>query len=84
MERKMLQERFGLKVHRETREMSAVVLTTAKGGPKMASSVMVDPGVTFSMHPAAGGGGVRVYGTEFVNGRLQAGAAEFSGPAGSG
>lgn len=58
MERKMLQERFGLKVHTETREMSAVLLTTAKGGSKMAPSVMVDPGVTFSMHPAAGGGGL--------------------------
>jgi uncharacterized protein (TIGR03435 family) len=57
MERKMLQERFGLKVHMETREMSAMELTTAKGGSKMAPSVMVDPGVTFTMHPAAGGGG---------------------------
>jgi uncharacterized protein (TIGR03435 family) len=57
MERKMLQERFGLKVHLETREMSAMMLTTTKGGSRMAPSVMVDPGVTFSMHPAAGGGG---------------------------
>jgi uncharacterized protein (TIGR03435 family) len=57
MERKLLQERFKLKVHTETREMSAVVLTTAKGGSKMAPSVIVDPGVTFSMHPAAGGAG---------------------------
>ncbi|RXH58019.1 CHP03435 domain-containing protein [Granulicella sibirica] len=57
MERKMLQERFGLKVHTETREMSAVILTTAKGGSRMAPSVMVDPGVTFTMHPAPGNSG---------------------------
>ena len=54
MERKMLEERFGLKVHLETRELSAMVLTVAKDGSKMAPSVMVDPGVTFSMHPAVG------------------------------
>jgi uncharacterized protein (TIGR03435 family) len=58
MERKMIQDRFKLKVHMETREMSAMLLTTAKGGAKMAPSVMVDPGVTFSMHPATGGGGM--------------------------
>ena len=57
MERKMLQERFGLKVHTETRDMSAMMLTTAKGGSKMAPSVMVDPGVTFTMHPAPGNSG---------------------------
>ncbi len=57
MERKMLQERFGLKVHAETREMSAVALTTAKSGDRMTPSVLIDPGVTFSMHPATGGGG---------------------------
>ena len=49
MERKMLQDRFKLKVHMETRDMSAVVLTVAKSGTKMAPSVMVDPGVTFGM-----------------------------------
>jgi len=46
-----------VKVHTETREMSAMVPTTAKGGSRMAPSVMVDPGVSFNMHPAAGGGG---------------------------
>ena len=55
MERKLIVERFGLKMHTETREMSAMVLTEAKSGPKMAPSVMVDPGVTFGMHPEAGG-----------------------------
>lgn len=58
MERKMLQERFKLKAHTETREMSAVLLTAAKGGSKMAPSVMVDPGVTFNMRPMPGGGGL--------------------------
>lgn len=57
MERKLIQERFGLKVHTETRDMSAMVLTTVKGGSRMAPSVMVDPGVTFTMHPGASGGG---------------------------
>jgi uncharacterized protein (TIGR03435 family) len=58
MERKMIQERFNLKVHMETREMSGLMLTTAKGGSRMAPSVMVDPGVTINMHPATGGGGL--------------------------
>ena len=58
MERKLLQDRFKLKTHTEMREMSAVLLTTAKGGSKMAPSVMVDPGVTFSMHPAPAGAGL--------------------------
>ncbi len=57
MERKMLQERFKLKVHTETREMSAVLMTTAKGGPRMAPSVLIDPGVTFGVHPAPGNSG---------------------------
>jgi uncharacterized protein (TIGR03435 family) len=58
MERKMLQERFNLKVHSEKREMSGLMLTVEKSGSRMAPSIMVDPGVTFGMHPAAGGGGL--------------------------
>ncbi len=36
--RKLLEERFGLKVHRETRELAVYVVTVAKGGEKMARS----------------------------------------------
>ena len=39
MYRKLLEERFGLKMHRETRTMGAYVLTVAKGGPKLSKSV---------------------------------------------
>ena len=35
MMRKILAERFGLKLHREQREMSVFVLTIVKGGPKL-------------------------------------------------
>jgi uncharacterized protein (TIGR03435 family) len=36
--RKLLEERFGLKVHRETRELAVYAITVAKGGEKMARS----------------------------------------------
>jgi uncharacterized protein (TIGR03435 family) len=36
--RKLLEERFGLKVHRETKELSVYAITVAKGGEKMATS----------------------------------------------
>jgi uncharacterized protein (TIGR03435 family) len=39
MYRKLLEERFGLKMHRETRTMGAYVLTVAKGVPKLSKSV---------------------------------------------
>ena len=38
MIRQLLSDGFGLKVHRETREVSGYVLTVAKGGPKIAKS----------------------------------------------
>jgi len=37
--RKLLAERFGLKVHRETKELAVYAITVAKGGEKMARSV---------------------------------------------
>jgi uncharacterized protein (TIGR03435 family) len=40
--RKVLAERFGLKLHRESRELSVYAITVAKGGEKMARS-MGDP-----------------------------------------
>jgi len=39
MYRKLLEERFGLKIHRETRTLGAYVLTVAKGAPKLSKSV---------------------------------------------
>lgn len=39
MVQKLLAERFGLRFHREQREMPVYALTVAKGGPKMAKSV---------------------------------------------
>lgn len=39
MIRKMLEERFGLKLHREQREMSVFALTTVKGGPKLTENL---------------------------------------------
>ena len=39
MYRKVMEERFGLKLHREPRTMGAFVLTVAKSGPKLAKSV---------------------------------------------
>ena len=39
MYRKLLEERFGLKFHREKRNMSAYVLTVAKSGSKLQKSV---------------------------------------------
>ena len=56
MERKLLEERFQLKVHLEKREMSGLALTQANSGARIASSVLVDPGCTLSFHPAAAGG----------------------------
>lgn len=54
MERKLLEDRFKLKTHTEKRDMSALLLTVDKGGPKMTPSVIVDPGVTLGVRPAAG------------------------------
>jgi uncharacterized protein (TIGR03435 family) len=39
MMRKLLAQRFGLKLHQERREMPVFALTTAKGGPKLEKSV---------------------------------------------
>ena len=39
MMRKLLEERFGLKLHREQRERPVFALTVAKGGPKLEKSV---------------------------------------------
>lgn len=60
MERKLLEDRFKLKTHMETRDMSGLLLALAKSGVTMTPSVIVDPGVTFSMRPAPNNAGLTV------------------------
>ena len=54
--RKLLEERFGLKVHRETKELSVYAITVAKGGEKMARSAG-DPNGTPDENESSNGGG---------------------------
>jgi uncharacterized protein (TIGR03435 family) len=57
MMRKLLEERFNLKVHTEKRELASFVLSPAKGGSKLISSVLVnEPGCTISMRMGTTGG----------------------------
>jgi uncharacterized protein (TIGR03435 family) len=56
MERKMLEDRFQLKTHMETRDLSGLALTTGKSGSIMTPSILVDPGCTLGMRPAPAGG----------------------------
>jgi uncharacterized protein (TIGR03435 family) len=53
--RKLLEERFGLKVHRETKELSMYAITVAKGGEKMARSAG-DPNGTSDENERSNGG----------------------------
>jgi|SRR5580704_9433702 uncharacterized protein (TIGR03435 family) len=55
MARKVLAERFGLKLHREQREMPVYALTVAKGGPKLTPSAG-DPNARLEQHPREGPG----------------------------
>jgi uncharacterized protein (TIGR03435 family) len=61
--RKLLAERFGLKLHREQREMLVFALTVAKGGPKLQKSAL-DPAAPLS-HKGSGSGGLEVH--QFTN-----------------
>ena len=47
----LLRERFGLKIHRETKDLSALVLVVTKGGPKLqeAPNAKDDADATFGM-----------------------------------
>jgi bla regulator protein BlaR1 len=47
----LLAERFGLKTHRETRELPAFGLLVAKGGPKLAQHHPKPPGIAGDEHP---------------------------------
>ena len=58
--RKVLAERFGLKLHREQREMPVFSLNVAKGGPKLAKSTS-DPNGHPSEHGSAAGVGWHTY-----------------------
>jgi uncharacterized protein (TIGR03435 family) len=53
--RKLLAERFGLKVHRETKELAVYAVTVAKGGEKMARSAG-DPNGTPDENENSNGG----------------------------
>lgn len=55
MIRKLLTDRFQLKFHREKRDMSAFVLTAAKGGEKLTPTQMNGPLPGIGMRPATGG-----------------------------
>ncbi len=57
MVRKLLAERFGLKLHREQREMAVFALTVAKGGPKMTLDTS-DPDGLPDQHGGHGSGWV--------------------------
>jgi uncharacterized protein (TIGR03435 family) len=53
--RKLLEERFGLKVHRETKELAVYAITVAKSGEKMARSAG-DPNGTPDENEQSNGG----------------------------
>lgn len=53
MIRKVLAERFGLKLHKDQREMAVYRLTVTKGGPKMTAG---DPNGSPEQHPRDGSG----------------------------
>jgi uncharacterized protein (TIGR03435 family) len=61
--RKLLEERFGMKVHREQREMPVYALTVAKGGTKMTPSTG-DPN---GLPSENGGGGGNLRNFHFTN-----------------
>ena len=52
MMKALLAERFGMKIHRETRELNVYALVVAKGGPHLKASEMPEG-------PPAGGGPIR-------------------------
>jgi len=55
--RKLLEERFGLKLHKETRELAVYAVTVAKGGEKMTASAG-DPNGTPDENERSNGGQV--------------------------
>jgi uncharacterized protein (TIGR03435 family) len=67
--RKLLEERFGLKVHRETTELAVYAVTVAKGGEKMAWSAG-DPNGTPDENERSNGGQVTMRMTNMSMGEL--------------
>jgi len=61
--RKLLAERFAIKLHHEQREMTVLALMVAKGGPKLEKSAL-DPAAPLS-HKGSGSGGLEVH--QFTN-----------------
>lgn len=60
MVRKLLEERFALKVHHEKREMPAFVMTVSKSGSKLQPTQLKGPLPGFGFGPAQGGMTMRV------------------------
>jgi uncharacterized protein (TIGR03435 family) len=67
--RKLLEERFGLKVHKETKELAVYAITVAKGGEKMAGSAG-DPNGTPDENENSNGGVVTMRMTNMSMGEL--------------
>jgi uncharacterized protein (TIGR03435 family) len=55
MLKKLIADRFALKYHEEKREMSAFVLTVAKGGPKFKETASNANGPGYGLRPQPGG-----------------------------
>lgn len=76
--RKLLEERFGLKVHRETKELAVYAITVAKGGEKIAPSAG-DPNSPPSENENSNGGMVTMRMTNMSMGEFAPDLAYFAG-----
>ena len=74
--RKLLEERFGLKVHRETKELAVYAITVGKGGEKIAPSAG-DPNGTPSENENSNGGVVTMRMTNMAMGEFAPDLAYF-------
>jgi uncharacterized protein (TIGR03435 family) len=76
--RKLLAERFGLKLHRETKELAVYAITVAKGGEKMARSAG-DPNGTPDENERSNGGVVTMRMTNMSMGEFAPDLGYFVG-----
>jgi uncharacterized protein (TIGR03435 family) len=74
--RKLLEERFGLKVHREAKELSVYAITVGKGGEKISPSAG-DPNGTPSENENSNGGVVTMRMTNMTMGEFAPDLAYF-------